>query len=1280
MPKTHITRVLAAGLLSTGILWFTPVSAQPPVKVTDANPKANFVLAVDVSMTQGYYDGTAGARYLNVQRLAQNGEALDLFKYDFNYSFFAYTAARRFVNPSATDNHNRIAQIVDDVGTLLPLRPGTDANPNTITRWASVRDRVLATNIYQSCSAASGKGWNAWNCLEQTTRGGVTGTFPLTPDGHNPANRLIEKAALEKVLDYYSNPAFTAGSGMYLPALQDDGMGNTYTSTPCDTAHPTNAPPVGFVYNPLDPLSATFDCPVTCPVAPCPTVKCFPYWHRAYQDQLTMTGVALDRFDFYFELWHELGYWEWPRYLGNPDAADVQADFCNKLDAPLANIKSRLNLCLPAGAKSDRYWDGSAFTCNQNTLASTICNASGPGGGSPFFVENTCVCFPNQAGCGFGGAAPDDCSSTPAVLGAMVASPVAAGENPTPPVAAFPGSMLALPYRQAEAMCYSERPAVGQDYESTSRNRRGWGPAPEHANYEPRFRTNFRDQPGNVLTAGEKCRANVIGFFTDGVGGDGIGVTRHAEINRWVYKSRNRDGSYFPENHVFHTTARGAGYDLANTFIADAMSNTISGGRRTTAHNATDSRYAAAALAGILNRTQAGQYSPAPMVTDRFGTRLGVISFEIPGRYDTGIAYAPANDHSRYLGRPSRLSWYALDDAGNPTLRWETDWKTKTDAWPAGALSAAYSARFFYGAGSGTNVTLNGTDGRTLSVSMGAQWSATHTNTGNGWTRFRNIPANTLDRDGDGTVDAHPAVAWGGMIGVSNAKPVVVEAPIDPPGLGSTDFQGFVTAAGVGDRPRVVYVQANEFIHAIHAGDRVNGLTNLGTQLGGLSQQRTYDYDDTVAQAGTELWRYRPGFLRFTPRVDLASAMHYSLMNGSMVSRDIKLQPASAVPTTKYATVLAMTQGPTGRGLAVLNISRPHQNLGSQADFVTTAATRKVIFDNVLNAADVASTTADPQIVEWPGTGANANRVGLVLTSGWSATPAAAPKKILMYQLTNIGATNLQAGSTNAFTAYDLSGNLAANATLASGARCVNFGANFACYALDTTGVLWRVRVNLSTGQFIGGSAVNMNALALGGGTVNTARVYNSLPAFYFGTDNALNIVFGSGNPDTLRHADAGDAVYRIRDASLSGGTGAFLTSEVCKEAAGSTSGVIPLPAGERLLTNPVVASGVVSWTTYIPPSGECDVGRTRVYAMDFQTCADATDPVSNLRPVGQDVADGVPTSPTVLPRTGRVLAHSSKQITAAQISGTARTVETRGFLRKPIQRVYRLWWRKRAL
>lgn len=1251
--------------------------AQPPVKATNANPKANLVFAADVSGSMYDPAGNGLRRYENIRGLAAAGSALDYFKYDFNYGFFAYTAARTLPHPNPAlnangngDNGNRHAQIVDDWGLLFrPMRPGSAANPVITTSWTNVRDRLANVDVYDRCKAASGKGWSNWSCLEHTTRGGVTGTPTLMPNGDLPAGKFAEKAAMEAILDYYSNPANNPGAGMFIPTLQTSSTGVTYTSTPCDSSHP------------LAPAGA-FPADGSANMAMCGPTPCFNGWHRAYIDQYVMTGVELDQFDFYFELFHELNYWAWPRYLGQPSDAEVDADFCLKLGTPFANIKSKLDDCLPPGPKSDRYWAGAGFTCNPTTLANTICNGTGPNGGSPFFTENTCVCFPNQAGCGMGGSLPDDCSVNTAgidVLSHMNGIP-ANSENPVPgsalPVANFPYSGLVRPYVQAEAMCYSERPTVGLNYQSSITKE------------EPNFRTDFRDQPGNVLNAGNKCKANVVAFLTDGVGGNGSGITNHAAINRFVYKSRNRDGTYYPENHVFHATDRAVGYDFAYVAYADAMSQTISGGVRPQAHNLAQPKLTAAALAGIFNRTQAGQYSTAPLVFDRFGTRVGVISYEIPGRY-------AGQDFSKYLGRPSRLSWYSVDDTGTITgLLWETDWKSLTDNWPGGVFGAGYSARFFYG-GPGAATSFTATDGTTHNVAMNTQWSATHTTVGgNGWTRFRSagLGPNTTDRNGDGVVngaDAHPQLAWGGMLGADNAKPVIVEAPIDPPGIGNSDFQSFVTAPGISDRPRVVYVQANEFLHAIHAGTRnAAAPPALGTQLGGLSQNREFDYNDAANPAGTELWRFRPGFLRHTPNVNLAGAMHYTLMNGTLVTQDVKWKPLPAIApaTTKYATLLVMTQGASGRGLAVLDVTRPHQNLGSQAAFVTVAATKKVIFDDALRSTpgvpptdDVVSTTAEPQIVDWPGTGAAANRVALVMTSGWTAAPTAAtPKKILVYQLTNVaGYTSLQAGSVAPMVQITVP--VAAGATLASGARCVNFGKEFACYALDTTGHLWRARVNLSTGAFIA-PAVDVTALA--GGGVDHTRTYNSLPAFYFGADNAINIVFGSGDPNDLRTTSGTDEIYRIRDASLSGGTGAYLNADVCKDNAGSTSGIIPIGAGERLLTNPVVSGGVVAWTTFRPQAAadECGVGNTYLYAMDFQTCADAVFGSVNPRPAGQDLGDGVPSSPSVLGRSGALVAHTSKQVTAAGINGSVTKVNTRGFLRKPIQRVYRLWWRRKAL
>ena len=116
-------------------------------------------------------------------------------------------------------------------------------------------------------------------------------------------------------------------------------------------------------------------------------------------------------------------------------------------------------------------------------------------------------------------------------------------------------------------------------------------------------------------------------------------------------------------------------------------------------------------------------------------------------------------------------------------------------------------------------------------------------------------------------------------------------------------------------------------------------------------------------------------------------------------------------------------------------------------------------------------------------------------------------------------------------------------------------------------------------------------------------------------------------------------------------------------------SGIIPLGAEERVISPPVVAKGVVAWTTYTVSTNACERGQANLYAMNYLTCTDATD--GNGPPAPQPVGEGLPTSPVLHRDSQDFIVGTSAGPTAAQATGIG--VDTKGAGRPWVKRLY---WR----
>jgi hypothetical protein len=654
-------------------------------------------------------------------------------------------------------------------------------------------------------------------------------------------------------------------------------------------------------------------------------------------------------------------------------------------------------------------------------------------------------------------------------------------------------------------------------------------------------------------------------------------------------------------------------FRISGVFAGDSntMMNYVTGGQITTAFLATDAATMQESFAKVLSRIYKGVYTGANMATDQYQTRAVFHSFTVVGYQATG----PVTD--TYLGFPSRISVHEIFPNGaiNASPRFESDWDSRVTAAP----------------GCGP-FTVGGTD--VARLGPGGSFR-------NGISRNQLISAGSTDRDGDGMIDSHPALRYGRSYGFAAGGALVVDAPrAANPGTDSAeiaDYINFIKTTAVQQRPRVIYYTDGGYLIGIHGGRWQSGQFNYGTQ------SMTFTYDDSAAPAGAEVLRFRPSWLN-NPTAKYSYAVNdlvqQPLMTGELIAREVRVRVGG---TDMYRTVLVGNQGKEGPGFFVVDVTDP-----CTAPAFTTNIT--------LPAGSYAS--AEPTIYTFPMSAAPRRRAVLVTTGGLGgASTMFAYDVVTGAQLASVGLP-AQGGQ-----------------SYATAPVCVDVtgeGTVTHCYALRTDGFLARARVQLS--GFAG--AVDVTPIDGGGvqHTMQGGRRYFTSPVAFFDSDGEVNLVFGSGDYQNLTQAPATNFVYRVRDATTrqSGVPNANTRlDQVCRpDGGGNTNGIIPLGAGERVLSKPVVSGGVVAWSTYISTTDGCIAGTGVVYAMDFETCADVMTP-GNTRPAGTGVGAGIPTTPVVHRQSESLLVQTSAGPTGAQVTND--TVATRTAGRLGMKRLY---WR----
>ncbi|MBK6685820.1 MAG: hypothetical protein IPG45_15215 [Deltaproteobacteria bacterium] len=756
--------------------------------------------------------------------------------------------------------------------------------------------------------------------------------------------------------------------------------------------------------------------------------------------------------------------------------------------------------------------------------------------------------------------------------------------------ACAPGSPL-----RGTCICNSENPAclsggrrvsdcgVGFDWKARQQVAvcQAYDPAPGA------FVDYFRSQPDNVVNA-NGCRENAVLFFTDGYMGDTRGVAIEADQahRRGIY-----DSSGYQNMAVFR---------VANAFSgqADAMMRAMSANQVQNAYQATDRASMQEGFARLLNRTYRGVYTGSAPAQDSYGTRVAYHLFAVPG-YDPNNPQGGFVDS--YLGWPARIAVYPIDPRSgviSDVPVFETDWSDRVSRNP--------TCRSVIGdVATGDALGLNG------------QFR-------NGRPRRLNVASNSIDRDGDGVRDPHPALTLGGMYSTGASKVLVVDAPREAPPAGGEEGPFVAFQQSVRGRPRVYYTLGNGVLHGFHGG--------VPTQGGRVDRTNTvFNYNDADPQAGVEIVRYTPNWVRGgTPNnrynFGMNDLVQQNLTSGQLTAREVLLRRG-------YRTVLVGAQGGGGSGYFSLDVTDPCQ--------------ASVLAEWNLPAGD--SATTDPTIYTFPSNTVPRARPAVVVTGGLGGSA-----RLYAYDVENgqeLARIALPGGGRDYPTApvcLDLTGK----------------GTITACYVVRSDGALIRARVDAD--RF---SRVDDITPA---GIVGGGRVFQTPPAVFFLSNGDAGIVYGSGDTQNLTTSGGQNFVYKVvdNDHRRAGGGGAR-TNNVCGGA--DPNGVFALAPGERVISPPVVRSGVVAWTAFLPDPNTpgCNPGRSSLYAMNFETCADSTNGNARVGPLPGP--DGLPTSPEIHPTSGTVLVATAAGPTPSQTLVNDVRVRGNGTWAK------RIYWRLQA-
>jgi len=182
-----------------------------------------------------------------------------------------------------------------------------------------------------------------------------------------------------------------------------------------------------------------------------------------------------------------------------------------------------------------------------------------------------------------------------------------------------------------------------------------------------------------------------------------------------------------------------------------------------------------------------------------------------------------------------------------------------------------------------------------------------------------------------------------------------------------------------------------------------------------------------------------------------------------------------------------------------------------------------------------------------------------------------------------------------------------------------------------------------------------------------TIRNYGRVVAT-FDRNRDLHLFFGTGNFEDVQNVTEANYFFELMDPSPEG-SGAAVVGSTCNNGAGA--GVFKLGAREKIIFDPVIASGSVLFTSYAPDPNPCLPGDGALYGLSYDACAPSLDDDNNAG--NADVVkvpftgQGLPSSPVVNEKTGGV--------TVGMDNGTIINNAARVRLANQLT-VSKLWWR----
>ncbi|MEM7676438.1 MAG: hypothetical protein AAF449_10590, partial [Myxococcota bacterium] len=714
--------------------------------------------------------------------------------------------------------------------------------------------------------------------------------------------------------------------------------------------------------------------------------------------------------------------------------------------------------------------------------------------------------------------------------------------------------------------------------------------------------------PGILGPPSLNCRENVAVFLTDGAFGDTDGVRDEAAGAQWLYESADGRSNMF----VFH---------ISNVFQneADTMQRRLTNDQILQAFEAGTEADMQESFSRVLSRIYKGVYSAASLTLDSLQRRAVLHSFTVPGYNPTGVS-------DDYIGMPSRISVHEVMPSGvvDPTPLYESDEASRV------AASAPGCGVSYYPPG------LMGDMAMRQMIGPGSQFR-------NGVSRDVTIPANSIDRDGDGAIDNHPALRFGRSFGFGHSRPLIVDAPQDVPTGGGPPADAFTHLGAARSRPRVIYYQSNGYVLGLHGGNYDASTGQFGTQ------RYTYQYDDGNGYAGSEVFRYRPSWIDNTNtryQFGINDLVQQQVMTGQLTARELYIDGG-------YHTVLLGNHGKDGVGFFAIDVTDPCSAPSFAYEWTLPVGSYASNEPNVYQLQPAVPLRPVPP-------GGSGSVPVMVLTSGLDSTNS----EIYMYDIEGQSLLVTRPLPSVPGESYPTS------------PVCVDArgeGTITHCYALRSDGFL--ARVSIVNGTFapvvddVTPRDASNNVVSIGGG-----RRFFVAPVAFYDQDGAVNILFGSGDYQNLTQTSGANYVYKVRDDTTRqvAGTPAQATrvAQVCApDGVGNTDGVFPLGPGQRLISKPLVEGGVIAWATYESQTTGCVSGTGYVYAMDFETCQDAAS--GNPRPQEIAVGAGLPTTPTMHRQSQHLVVNTSAGPTAADVGHIAAATRGNGQLFPK-----RLYWR----